>query len=116
MKITFRLLLSSLALYSLNSYSQEQQPENYTQNIAGSELTIDMVGIPAGEFLMGSPETEDKRLEDEGPQHKVKLDAFWMSSHEITWKLYDLYLQRSLDNVDNPNKPSDVDHDIDAVA
>lgn len=116
MKITYRLFLSSLVLYSLNSYSQEQKPENYTQKIAGSELTIDMVGIPAGEFLMGSPVTEKQRLEDEGPQHKVKLDAFWMSSHEITWELYDLYLQRSVDDVNDPNKSKDIDHDIDAVA
>lgn len=116
MKITFRLLISSFALYTVNSYSQEQKPKDYTQNIAGSELTIDMVGIPAGEFLMGSPETENKRLEDEGPQHKVKLDAFWMSTHEITWDLYDLYLQRAVDDVDDPKKANEIDVEVDAVA
>src|SRR5690606_15073907 len=115
MKITFKLLISSLALYTFNSYSQEQKPKDYTQDISGSGLKIDMVGIPAGEFLMGSPETEDKRLEDEGPQHKVKLDAFWMSTHEITWELYDLYLQRNVDDVDSPEK-GEVDVDVDAVA
>ena len=34
--------------------------------------------IPAGEFVMGSPENEKERKKDEGPQHKVKVSPFWM--------------------------------------
>jgi formylglycine-generating enzyme required for sulfatase activity len=33
----------------------------------------EMVPIPAGSFLMGSPEGEDGRFSDEGPQHKVTI-------------------------------------------
>ncbi|MDB6135320.1 MAG: hypothetical protein JWM59_3563 [Verrucomicrobiales bacterium] len=49
---------------------------------------FDMVPIPAGEFLMGSPDTEAKRHADEGPRAKVKIDAFWMGATEVTWDLY----------------------------
>ncbi len=31
----------------------------------------EMVVIPAGSFIMGSPESEERRRENEGPQHKV---------------------------------------------
>lgn len=116
MKITFRLIIFSIALYTSNSYSQEKKLNDYTQNITGTELKIDMVGIPSGEFLMGSPETEDKRLEDEGPQHQVKLDEFWMSKYEVTWELYDLFLQRAIDDVEDPEQSKDVDLEVDAVA
>jgi len=50
--------------------------------------SFEMVPIPAGEFLMGSPATEAKRKADEGPQVKVKLEGFWMGATEVTWDLY----------------------------
>ncbi len=31
----------------------------------------EMVVVPAGEFLMGSPDTESGRYDNEGPQHTV---------------------------------------------
>ena len=35
--------------------------------------------IPPGRFLMGSPEDEEGRFENEGPQHEVVIDrGFWM--------------------------------------
>jgi len=40
----------------------------------------EMVLIPAGEFTMGS----DNRLPDEGPEHKVTLDAFYIDIYEVT--------------------------------
>ena len=29
---------------------------------------------------------------DEQPQHKVKLDAFWMQTHEVTWDAYLMFM------------------------
>jgi formylglycine-generating enzyme required for sulfatase activity len=43
-----------------------------------------MVRIPAGEFLMGSPATEAGRSEDEGPQHRVKLQRFYIAQTPVT--------------------------------
>lgn len=45
---------------------------------------LDMVEIPAGSFLMGSPPEEEGRYDDEGPQHEVTLQAFLMSRTPIT--------------------------------
>ena len=94
----------------------QQELENYVQQLPGSELTLKMVAIPGGQFVMGSPETEELRAADEGPTHIVKVDPFWMSAHEITWDLYYLFLQRSIDDVENPEKAPDVDLDIDAIS
>ena len=41
-----------------------------------------MVFIPAGEFLMGSPEGEGAF--DERPQHEVYLDAYYIDKYEVT--------------------------------
>jgi formylglycine-generating enzyme required for sulfatase activity len=43
-----------------------------------------MVPIPAGEFMMGSPEDETGRWDDEGPQHRVRLAPFSLARTPIT--------------------------------
>ncbi len=45
---------------------------------------LEFVWIPGGCFLMGSPQTEKDRYEDEGPVHEVCVDGFWMSRTEVT--------------------------------
>jgi formylglycine-generating enzyme required for sulfatase activity len=47
-------------------------------------LTLALVEIPAGSFLMGSPPEEPERSDDEAPQHEVKLASFFMSHTPIT--------------------------------
>ncbi|MEZ5997928.1 MAG: SUMF1/EgtB/PvdO family nonheme iron enzyme [Hyphomonas sp.] len=45
----------------------------------------EMVAIPAGTFLMGSPDDEAERKPTEGPQWQVSVGAFAASATEITW-------------------------------
>ncbi len=45
----------------------------------------EMVVIPAGTFMMGSPENEDDRMSNEGPRHRVTFDrGFALAQTEIT--------------------------------
>jgi formylglycine-generating enzyme required for sulfatase activity len=48
----------------------------------GQALT--MLRIPAGRFVMGSPDHESGRDDDEGPLHEVELQEFLMASTPIT--------------------------------
>ena len=43
-----------------------------------------MVAIPAGKFLMGSPAHEPGRFDSEGPQHVVTVKAFALSKYKVT--------------------------------
>jgi len=65
----------------------------FTQSIPGSDLKFDMVPIPAGKFKMGSPETEKKRKDDEGPEFEVSIEPFFMGKYEVTWDLYEEFLR-----------------------
>lgn len=59
------------------------QVQGYREQLAkGVELT--MVQIPAGSFLMGSAEDEPERYDNEGPQHQVQLQGFFMGQKPIT--------------------------------
>ena len=48
-----------------------------------------MVRIPAGTFLMGSPATEKGRYDNEGPQHEVIVPAFEIGETEVTFAEWD---------------------------
>jgi len=88
----------------------------YVETIPGTELTIEMVPIPGGSFLLGSPEDEADRSPDEGPPVQVSVGPFWMAKHEVTWDLYDAF--RHTGKADS-GKDFDTDDpessDVDAV-
>jgi formylglycine-generating enzyme required for sulfatase activity/nitrate/TMAO reductase-like tetraheme cytochrome c subunit len=62
--------------------------ENFNEKIPGTNVSFDMVAIPGGKFLMGSPDNEPLRKKDEGPLRKVTLSKFWMARTEVTWDEY----------------------------
>jgi formylglycine-generating enzyme required for sulfatase activity len=65
------------------------QAAAYTVTIPNTTVTYSMAPVPAGEFVMGASETGRP---DEQPPHKVKLDAFWMQTHEVTWDAYLMFM------------------------
>jgi formylglycine-generating enzyme required for sulfatase activity len=70
--------------------SAEARP--YSVTIPNTTVSYDMVPIPAGDFVMGSPDSDPARKPDEQPAHPVHLDAFWMQAHEVTWDEYRLFM------------------------
>jgi len=49
-----------------------------------------MIVIPAGRFMMGSPEQESDREDSEGPQHEVTIaKPFAVSKYEVTFDEWD---------------------------
>jgi formylglycine-generating enzyme required for sulfatase activity len=58
----------------------------FTEKINGAE--IQMISIPSGTFLMGSPLSESGRDPDEGPQSNVTVRNFRLSEFEVTQAQY----------------------------
>ena len=86
--------------------------QDYTLDFPGTSLKLEMIAIPAGTFVMGG---NTQSPEEEKPPHKVALDEFWMAKYETTWDLYNLYLERSIE--DQEFQKSDIIKvDIDAVS
>jgi formylglycine-generating enzyme required for sulfatase activity/uncharacterized caspase-like protein len=55
----------------------------------GNGVSLEMVKIPGGSFLMGSSDKEAERFDDEGPQHYVDVPEFLMGKYAVTqgqWK------------------------------
>ncbi len=72
-----------------------QAPARYTEKIAETEVTFEMVAIPGGIYAMGSPGQEPGRKDDEGPVHQVKIDSLFVGKFEVTWELYELFLNEN---------------------
>jgi formylglycine-generating enzyme required for sulfatase activity len=87
--------LAALALIVPTASARAQTPpadmKPYTESIPGTDLKFNVVPIPGGTYKMGSPATEAKRGDDEGPVHEVKVAPFWMGTHEVTWDEYEQF-------------------------
>ena len=70
----------------------EDDMKEYTELIEHTDAKIEMVPIKGGEFLLGSPDSEEGRGDDEGPQCKVKIPAFWMGTYEIRWDAFEVWM------------------------
>ena len=57
--------------------ASEAEMKNYKEVLAGANTSFEMVPIKGGKFLMGSPDSEPGRSEDEGPQHEVEVEPFF---------------------------------------
>lgn len=64
----------------------------YQETIPGTNVTFEMVPVPGGEFLFGSPAGEASRQVDEGPQVRVRVAPFWIGKCEVTWAEYHAYM------------------------
>ncbi len=80
-----------------------------TVMLAGG-VPLVMVWVPGGTFTMGSPESEQNRYVDEGPQHAVTLNGFWVGKYELTKRQWVAVMGTTpwagqdyvLDNLDSP--------------
>jgi formylglycine-generating enzyme required for sulfatase activity len=70
----------------------EAEMEDYKAEVPLTGAAYEMVAIPGGELVMGSPESEANRRENEGPQVRVAVDPFWMGKYEVTWDEYEPFM------------------------
>ncbi len=61
---------------------QDTKLAQYFTEDLGNGITLDMVAIPGGTFMMGSPKGEG--YDSEEPQHEVTVPPFFMGKYPIT--------------------------------
>ncbi|MBO3462316.1 MAG: formylglycine-generating enzyme family protein [Aetokthonos hydrillicola CCALA 1050] len=73
-------------LFGEKTFSEKRsqgQAEFFAEEL-GDGVVLEMVAIPGGQFLMGSPENEPERFSSESPQHRVTIQPFFMGKFPIT--------------------------------
>ena len=69
---------------------KEQKTAQYFREKLGNEIELDMILVHGGNFLMGSPDTEEGRSDDESPQHSVTVKSFFLGRYPVTqaqWRI-----------------------------
>jgi formylglycine-generating enzyme required for sulfatase activity len=53
-----------------------------------NQVALEIVEIPAGKFLIGSPDGDPNASDDEKPQHQVKVNSFAIGKYPVTQAQY----------------------------
>jgi formylglycine-generating enzyme required for sulfatase activity len=93
MKLALRVL-AGLMLTRLNfaMAADATALKSFTEQIPGTQVRFEMIAVPGGEFLMGSPPSENGRKADEGPQVRVRMDPFCIGKFSVTWPEYQEFM------------------------
>ena len=97
---------------------ESRQDWQYIEQL-GNNLTLGLVKIPTGSFVMGASEEELESRNDERPQHKVTVFEFYMGKYPVTqvqWRFVASLpeVERSLDP--NPSGFEGDDHPVERVS
>ena len=77
----------------LNSDTSLEEIRIHFPELHNDATPLDLIRIPAGEFIMGSPSNEKGRGDNEGPQHRVTITKdFYMGKYEITNAQFHVFL------------------------
>ena len=89
----------------------ESRTARFFAEALGNGVTLEMVQVPGGTFVMGAPATEAESLDRERPQHPVTVPPFLMGKFPVTQAQYQAVMgnnpatQFDGDRFVAPNKP-----------
>lgn len=88
--LSLMLLLGACLLFVSLVSGEEKPPAGGKLREVTNSIGVKLVLIPAGEFQMGSPESDKDAEENEKPRHRVKISKpFYLGKYEVTqgeWK------------------------------
>jgi formylglycine-generating enzyme required for sulfatase activity len=98
-----RILLAMLCLAAAVSGCEKQTAEKPSTGprVVSTGSGLDMVEVPAGEFVMGSADGPI----DTKPAHPVKLDGFLIDQHEVTQEVYQKLMGTNPSRRKHPRNP-----------
>jgi len=71
----------------------------------GSGAILEMIAIPGGSFVMGSPTTEAQRENNENHQHTVNISPFFMGKYEVTQEQWQVVMENNPSNFQGAKLP-----------
>jgi formylglycine-generating enzyme required for sulfatase activity len=81
----------------IRRWMAEKNHREAADTIKADRGGYELVRIPGGDFLMGSPDAQEDRYDDEGPQRTVRVPDFYMGRFAVTNEEYGRYLAENPD-------------------
>ncbi|MCF4966136.1 bifunctional serine/threonine-protein kinase/formylglycine-generating enzyme family protein [Nostoc sp. CMAA1605] len=108
-----------LGLGKKHEINRSQRRAEYFRENLGNGVALDMVAIPSGQFLMGSPENEPGRYDFESPQHNVTVKPFFMGKFPVTqaqWQAVAAFGKVNIDLNPNPSRFKGANRPVEKVS
>lgn len=58
-------------------------------------VKLELVRVPAGEFLIGSDQHDDETYDDERPRHRIALPEFLIGKYPITVRQFEVFVAKA---------------------
>ncbi|BAQ61373.1 serine/threonine kinase [Geminocystis sp. NIES-3708] len=91
----YKFEIVTINLSNSNNYShptltlnRSQKEADYFEIKLANNILLEMINIPQGNFVMGTPDIEQGRSVDETPEHEVSISNFFVSKYLITQSQY----------------------------
>ena len=100
----------ALAITPFDADAARKHQENWAaysnrQVVVTNSIGMQLVLIPPGEFLMGSPNTEEERLDNEGPRHPVVITRLlYLGVCPVTQAEYERVMSRNPSSCKDNNR------------
>ncbi|MEH2315156.1 MAG: SUMF1/EgtB/PvdO family nonheme iron enzyme [Nostoc sp.] len=88
-----------------NITNRRNEEAKYFEENLGNGVTLEMVQIPGGTFMMGSPLEEAKRRHNESPLHQVTVPKFFMGKYAVTQAQYQAIMGSNPSNFKGEKRP-----------
>ncbi|MBS9386143.1 MAG: SUMF1/EgtB/PvdO family nonheme iron enzyme [Dolichospermum sp. BR01] len=114
------LKLEKIEVVTTNKFGEiiqrQQRIAKYFIEDLGNGVILDMAAIPGDTFMMGSPENEAGRSDNESPQHQVTVPSFFMGKYPVTQAQYQAIMGNNPSYFEGSNRPVEQVSWINAVA
>ena len=94
--------------------SRHRGKAQYFVERLSESASLDMILIPSGNFLMGSPPEELDRYDNEGPQHSVSISTFFLGKYAITQAQYEAVMGNNPSHF--KDEPDSTNHPVEKVS
>jgi formylglycine-generating enzyme required for sulfatase activity len=85
----------------------KSRPKELTVDL-GKGIKLEMVLIPAGEFMMGSPDSDKDAQDGEKPQHRVRITRpFYLGKYLVTQEQWEAVMGNNPSIFKGPKNPVD---------
>ncbi|MBN1931273.1 MAG: SUMF1/EgtB/PvdO family nonheme iron enzyme [Desulfobacterales bacterium] len=95
-KTTLESMASKLRMHpysKIRKWFETRNIETGQEVIQATQGGYELVFVPGGRFLMGSPAMEQGRYDWEGPQHEVTVPDFYIGRYPVTNEEYGRFIQ-----------------------
>jgi len=92
-----------------SAFSQMKEPPKTLAVDLGKGVKLELVLIPAGEFKMGSPDSDKDAFKWEKPQHRVRITKpFYLGKFLVTQEQWEAVMGGNPSDLKGPKKPVEM--------